>query len=167
MSMNGEYVRLTPDELERVIGDHEWATALVEKLMDADARRRPGSAEARCHGTDKAWDAIGFLTRRAGFLVDIVHGEEQVPWGEDWGYGPPRYLSPDRVRTAAEAMAETGADRLVEGVGPADLTAAEVYPVGIWERDDSLEYATGHYEALVPFFRSAAEAGDAILVWLS
>ncbi|MEU0274039.1 YfbM family protein [Streptomyces sp. NPDC006307] len=161
MSMIGEYVRLTPAELERALGDPAWAWEFVEELRDAEP------ADARCHSTDKAWDAVGFLTRRAGFPVDIVHGEQAVPWDEHWGYGPPRYLTPDQVRAAAEVMAATEGDRLTAGVGPADLAREQVYPATIWERGETLDHVVLHYEALRPFFRDAAGAGDAVMVWIS
>ncbi|MEU7279612.1 YfbM family protein [Streptomyces sp. NPDC045431] len=161
MSMLGTYVRLSPAELERILGDPAWAREFVDELLDAE----PG--DARCHSTDKAWDAVRFLTRRAGFPVDVVHGEQAVPWDEDWGYGPPRYLTPDQVRTAAEVLAATEGGRLTAGVGPADLAREQVYPAMIWERGEPLDNVVLHYEALRPFFREAAEAGDAVLVWIS
>ncbi|MET7297464.1 YfbM family protein [Embleya sp. NPDC005575] len=167
--MIGEY-RLTPAELERAILDREWARDFVDDLIDAELHERPDPAEARSHNTDKAWDALGFLTRRIGFAVDIVHGEETMPWDgdeDDWSHGPPRYLTPEHVRAAAEELSATPGDRLVAGVGPADLVRAEVYPAFVWERAESLDYATGHYAALTVFVRSAARAGDAVLVWLS
>jgi hypothetical protein len=166
MSMIGEYVRLTPAELDRLIGDEEWADEFVHELIDAELDEEPESSRARCHDTDKAWDALGFLLRRAGFPVDIVHGEESVPWDEDWGYGPPRYLTPDRVRQAAEALVAITPEQLVDGVGPADLAAANVYPAVVWERGEPLDYVVSHYEELVPFFASAARDGHAVLVWL-
>ncbi|MGA5259387.1 DUF1877 family protein [Streptomyces griseoincarnatus] len=63
--------------------------------------------QARCFDTDKMWHALDFLLRRVGFPVDVVFGEEEIPGADDWSYGPPRCLTPDQVRTAAEAFAAT------------------------------------------------------------
>jgi hypothetical protein len=61
---------------------------------------------------------------RVGFPVDIVRGEEEIPGADDFGYTPPRYLSPERVRVAATALGPLPADVLVRGVTMADLAAA-------------------------------------------
>lgn len=35
MSMNGEYLRVTPAELDRALKDPEWALDLAEEIQDA------------------------------------------------------------------------------------------------------------------------------------
>ncbi|MEU9120379.1 YfbM family protein [Streptomyces sp. NPDC048506] len=166
MSMIGEYARVTPAELARAIGDPEWALKLVVGWMEAEAGQPVEPARARCLDVDKAWDALGFLLRRAALPVDVVHGEQSVPDAEDWGYGPPRYLTPEQVHTAAGALAEISAADLTEGVGPEDLAEAAVYPTLVWERGASLDYVADYYELLRAFFRAAAAEGDAVLMWL-
>jgi hypothetical protein len=166
MSMIGEYARLTRTELDRALSEPSWAREFVDELLDADLDEKADASEARCLDIDKAWDALGFLLRRIDFPVDIVHAEDAIPGAEDWGYGPPRYLTPERVRAAAEALQATSSDSLVDDVTPADLARADIYPSIIWERGESLEYITSHYEAVIPFFQAAARDGDAILVWL-
>ncbi|MGX7757418.1 YfbM family protein [Streptomyces angustmyceticus] len=166
MSMIGAYARVTPAELHRALDDPEWALELVGGRMEAEAQECPRPAPARCLDVDTAWDALGFLLRRAAFPVDIVHGEEPVPGADDWGYGPPRYLTPERVRTAAGALAEISGERLTSGVAPGDLAAAEVYPAIVWERGMPLDFVSEHYELLRPFFRAAADEGDGMLMWL-
>ncbi|GAA4900868.1 YfbM family protein [Streptomyces coeruleoprunus] len=164
--MIGEYVRLTRAELDRALRDPEWAAEFVDALVEGELDEEPEPGEARCHATDKAWHALDFLLRRLAFPVDVVHGEEEIPGSEDWGYGPPRYLTPERVRAAAEALAATPPGKLTDGVAPADLAEADIYPNAVWQRGESLDYVTGHYEALVPFFHAAARDGDAMLVRL-
>ncbi|WP_226962461.1 MULTISPECIES: DUF1877 family protein [unclassified Streptomyces] len=56
--------------------------------------------------------------------------------------------------------------RSSEGVRPAELAQAEIYPTVLWGCGESLDYVTSHYQAMVPFFRAAADAGDAMLVRL-
>lgn len=167
MSMIGEYARVTPAELERAIREPDWAQDFVFELLETETEDEMAASGARrVLETDKAWDAIGYLLRRTDFPVDIVHGEELLPGAEDWGYGPPRYLTPEQVRTAAEALARTGFGQLVHGVTSKDLARAEVYPKIVWERGESLGYVHGHYESLAEFVQSAARDGDALLMWL-
>ncbi|POX42989.1 DUF1877 domain-containing protein [Streptomyces sp. Ru72] len=165
--MIGEHLRVTTAELDRAIKDPDWALAFVEEVQDAEEETEPAPAEARHFSTYKTWDLLRFLLARAEFPVNVIHGEESFAEDEDedWGYGPPRYLRPERVRLAAEALRATSYDQLVSGVDPAELTSAEVYPLG-WSEPGSLEWGRPWFDGLTQFFEAAARADDAILVWL-
>ncbi|MER7740190.1 YfbM family protein [Streptomyces sp. NPDC096538] len=165
--MIGEYARLTAAEFERAVGDPDWAYERVQELGEQEWDAGLPRDQARCYDTDKMWHALHFLLGRVGFPVDVVFGEEEIPGADDWSYGPPRCLTPDQVRTAAEAFAATPPARLTEGVTPADLVAAEIYPTIVWERGEPLDEVTAHYEALVPYFGAAARDGDGVLLWIS
>ncbi|MEU3298293.1 MULTISPECIES: YfbM family protein [unclassified Streptomyces] len=166
MSMIGEYARLTPAELERAVRDPNWALEFIHELIEAGTDETTGARQPRCLDIDKAWDTLGFLLRRTEFPIDVVHGEEEIPGAEDWGYGPPRFLTPEQVNAAAAALAELSSDALVQGVTEAELVQADLYPNIAGEGLQRLKYATHHYDALVPFFQAAATAGDTVVVWL-
>ncbi|MFK0280343.1 YfbM family protein [Streptomyces sp. NPDC090499] len=165
MSMIGEYLRVTAAELDRAIQDPDWALDFVEEVQDAEEESETAPAEARHFSTYKTWDMLRFLLARAEFPVNVIHGEEPFAEDEDWGYGPPRYLRPERVRLAAEALRATTYAQLISGVDPAELTSAEVYPLG-WSEPGSLEWGRPWYDDLTQFFEAAARADSAILVWL-
>ncbi|MEV7678806.1 YfbM family protein [Streptomyces sp. NPDC088341] len=164
MSMIGEYLRVTAAELDRTIQNPQWALDLAEEIQDAEDVSKPTPAEARHFSTYKTWDLLRFLLSRAGFPVDVIHGEEPFT-EEDWGYGAPKYLRAERVRLAAEALRTTSYDQLTAGADPAELTRAEVYPLG-WDEPESLEWARPWFDGLTLFFEAAADADDAMLVWL-
>ncbi|MFD0632497.1 YfbM family protein [Catenulispora yoronensis] len=163
--MIGEYLRVTPSELDRAVRDPEWALELAELVMDAQEDDAPTAADARHFSTYKTWNLLGFLLRRFGFPVDVVHGEEQFAEDEDWGYGPPRFLSVERVRAAALELERVSYDDLLRGVEVGELAEAKVYPMG-WEQRGELEWARDYYGRLAVFFRAAAAGGDAVIVWL-
>ncbi|MFJ8948289.1 YfbM family protein [Streptomyces sp. NPDC102395] len=166
MSMNGEYLRVTPAELDRALKDLEWALDLAEEIQDAQEEHEPAPNEARHFTTHQTWDLLGFLLRRSAFPVDIVHGED--PLGaddDDWGYGPPQYLTPDRVRLAADTLHQTTYDQLIQGVASSELAEAEIYPP-IWDSPTSLEWARDLFTPLTEFFQGAASTGHAVLIWL-
>lgn len=165
MSMIGEYLRVTAAELDRAVQDPHWALDFVEATQDAEEETEPAPGDARHFSTYKSWDMLRFLLARARFPVDVIHGESQFAEDEDWGYGPPRYLRPERVRLAADALRDTSYDRLIEGVGPAELTGAGVYPLG-WDEPGSLEWGRPLYDGLTQFFEAAAGADDGMLIWL-
>jgi hypothetical protein len=164
MSMNGEYLRVTPAELDRALKDPEWAWDLAEASQDAQEEGEPGPAEARHFTTHQTWHLLGFLLQRAAFPVDIVQGEDPLA-ADDWGYGPPQYLTPDRVRLAADILNRTTYDQLIQGVDPSELTKAEIYPQ-IWDSSASLEWARDLFTHLAEFFRGAASTGHAMLIWI-
>ncbi|MER6393188.1 YfbM family protein [Streptomyces sp. NPDC001523] len=164
MSMNGEYLRVTPAELDRALKDPEWAWNLAEEIQDAQPEVEPAPAEARHFTTHQTWHLLGFLLQRSAFPVDVVHGEEPLAT-DHWGYGPPQYLAPERVRLAADTLHGTTYDQLIQDVDPSELTKAEVYPQ-IWDSPASLEWASDLFTPLTEFFRGAASAGHAMLIWI-
>ncbi|MES4907253.1 MULTISPECIES: YfbM family protein [unclassified Streptomyces] len=166
MSMIGEYARLTPAELERAVRDPDWAREFIGELAETEPGEGAGASQGRCFDTDKAWHALDFLLRRLAFPVDVVFGEEEIPRADGWGHGPPCFLTPERVRAAAEAFAATPPEALVSGVTPDDLVQADIYPEIVWVGDESLDYVTNYYRALVPFFQAAARDGHAMVIWI-
>ncbi|MCM3301340.1 YfbM family protein [Streptomyces pseudogriseolus] len=167
MGMIGEYARLTAAEFEHAAGDPDWAYRRVRELTEQEWDEKLPWDRARRFDTDKMWHALDLLLRRIGFPVDIVFGEEEIPGAEEWSYGPPRCLTPAQVRAAADALDATPPARLTEGVTPADLAEADIYPTVVWERGEPLDEVTAHYEALAVFLRAAARDGDGVLLWIS
>lgn len=163
--MTGEYLRLAPDELQTAIAYPGWLADRAEQVRDSEA---PPPVQARYLSTERAWHVIDYILGRARFPVQIIYGEEDLPGidDEDWNYGPPSYLTPDRVRVAADALARTTFDDLVSGLGPADMAREERYP-HFWDESESLEWVRECFEPLTPYFQAAAGAGDAIVVWIA
>ncbi|MGV9270901.1 YfbM family protein [Kitasatospora sp. NPDC003701] len=159
MSINGRYLRLSAGQLQRAAAEPDWARALVAELDEDEA-----AARGRLHEIGRSGPVLEFLLRRRGFPVDIVHGEEELGVAGDWGYGPPRSLTPERVRTAGDALAALPPGTLIDGVTPADLAAAVPLPGG-WAGEESLLLASGHYRALADFFRTASRYRHGVLVW--
>lgn len=175
MGMYGEYLRVTPDELARSIADPAWGRRLADSVIEAEFAEEP--AEPRNYGTDKSWHGLQYLLQRAGFPLDIVTGEQSFVddlenWDEladskiDWGAGPPGYLTPEQVKLAAELLARTPFEKLIEGVEPAELTREHIYPQ-VWDRPGELEQLGHHYDYLPTYFAAAARAGDAVICWIA
>ncbi|MGW3327881.1 YfbM family protein [Streptomyces virginiae] len=165
MSINGEYLRVTPDELDRALKDPEWGLDLAEQIQDAQDDDGTAPVEARHFTTHQTWNLLDFLLKRSVFPVDIVQGEELFAEADDWGYGPPRYVTADRVQLAADTLTRMTYDQLVHGVDHCELAAAEVYPQ-IWDSPMSLDWARDVFPSLTEFFRGAASDGHAVVIWL-
>ncbi|MEU5566843.1 DUF1877 family protein [Micromonospora musae] len=173
--MNGNWLRVSPDELERARTDLDWAHQIATAAQDDDSERWTA--------TDKAWNGLDFLLDRLGFDVPLVLGAEsfvELPDVEpdseemfdflenledDWGYGPPSYLTPGQVAAAAAQLAGLTEDDLIRGVDPQELNRAEVYPGG-WERPGELERVAHYLPDVRSFFAAAAKDGDAVICWL-
>jgi hypothetical protein len=165
MSMWAEYLRVTQGELDRAMKDPGWALEYAEQVQDTQEEPKPTASEVR-HFRTQCWDMLSILFRHVDFPVDVAHGEEPFAEEENWGYGPPKYLSAERVRVAADALSRIGYDELIQGVDPAELDGAQIYPPGILDDPEPLEWPRRDYSSLVTFFSAAARAGDALLVWL-
>lgn len=173
--MNGNWLRVSPDELEHARNDLGWAQGLAMTARDDNS--------GRWAGTDKAWNGLDFLLDRLGFEVPLVLGAEsfvELPDAEpdsdemfdfldnledDWGYGPPAYLTPAQVAAAASQLATLTEDDLIRGVDPSELNRAEIYP-GTWDRPGELSWVTHYLPDAQSFFAAAAKDGDAVICWL-
>ncbi|MFK3983516.1 YfbM family protein [Micromonospora sp. NPDC050397] len=171
--MIGNWLRVTPAELAKAREDLGWAYQLVQAAQDSES--------SRLYHLDKTWHAFDFLLERHGFSVPIVLGAESfvdTPDDElaeddeddedddtDWGYGPPTYLTPEQVATAATELATLTEEALTRGVDPAELTRAEIYP-NVWDRPGELDWAVHHLSYVRRFFAAAARSGDGIICWI-
>jgi hypothetical protein len=95
MGTYGEWLRVSPAELERAKADLDWAYELAQQT--AEGKYGNDLTERRSFSTDKAWHALSYLLDRAKFPVSIIYGEEwfvedlEDPEA-DWGNGAPCYL---------------------------------------------------------------------------
>ncbi|TDV44300.1 uncharacterized protein DUF1877 [Actinophytocola oryzae] len=154
-----QYLRLTPaeaDQLRRLLAE---APDEAYEFVDRD------EDQARGMDTDKAWAGLEFLLAKLGPPVNVISGGTAVT-DDEWGYDSPRLLGPDEVAEASRFLDGTPFARLAELYDPAELTAAEVYPM-MWDEDWALEYLGGVHTALVTFFHDAAAASDSVLLWLN
>ncbi|MYS06097.1 DUF1877 family protein [Streptomyces sp. SID6041] len=76
-------------------------------------------------------------------------------------------LTAERVRVAVAALEAHAPDSLTDGVTPADLADANVYPQIVWERGEEPDWVAAHWADLANYLRAAAREGDAMLLWIS
>ena len=163
MSMIGNFIAIDSAALACLVADPERIASFIY----------PGGADlAPDHlDMDKAWHAIHFILNGRvwegdGALGLVILGGEEI--GEDIGYGPARYLTPDQVSDVATALSKVSSDDVTQRFDPAALDEAEIYPQ-TWARDDreGLSYVLHYYDKLVSFYRNAATRGDAVLLFIS
>ena len=165
VSVDGNWLRVTPAELERAIDDPGEVGRLITKAY-RDGRDRMS-------GTGEAWQAFDFLLSRQGVGEWIVWGTEAFG-DEDEDADDEfetvddeamHYLTPAQVATAATALGAVTRDDLVRGVDPADLRRAEIFPQ-VWHEPGRLDWVTHFLPYAQEFFAAAAKDGDAVICWI-
>jgi hypothetical protein len=167
MSLIGNYLRITPSELRRLIGQPATLVDLLTRVLDSEDGDVP--ADGRWLEIDEAWQGIHFLLtgRPTGGrrpLADAVLGG--TPIGEELGYGPARYLDPKQVKSVAHALAKLDEEEFRSRFDAEKLRSAGIYPCSWDNGEDDIDYLADYYTQLVDFFRQVAEAGDAMLMWV-
>ncbi len=117
---------------------------------------------------DKSWHAIHFLlTGKPGEapppLGNAVLGG--TPIGADLGYGPTRYLTPEQVYDVTVGLATISRAELLSRFKAGEFEKNKIYSK--WDESPAdFEYIGSNYERLIAFFSKAAQAGDAILIYI-
>lgn len=165
MGMIGCFSAISAKELDAIQDD--------ESLLDEFLY--PDNDEGEPENTvdvDKAWHGIHYVLNGTsgeaeGPLGQAVLGGEVI--GEDQGMGPARYLTPQQVKDIAAALDALSMDEFKARYKPIEMTAAEIYPEIIWERDDedALDYLIENYQVMVSFYRDAAARGDGVILTIA
>jgi hypothetical protein len=86
---------------------------------------------------------------------------------QDVGYGPARFLTTQQVKDVANAIEQIPAWELREKFDANRMNDEEIYPHGWRDSAEERDYISQHYLALVKFFKDAADANDAMIVYLN
>jgi hypothetical protein len=162
MSMTGRYLRVSPE----VIADVQCEPSMLLDVLYPELE--PEGHSSRCLDIDKTWHIIHFLLNGDawegdGPLFDTVLGGNQLT-DEDLGYGPARFLTPVEVGATARALDDISAEELWKRFDESRVREADLY----WSIEpDGRTYALENYEALRRFFFTAAQAGNAAILWLA
>lgn len=159
MGIRAFFASITRQTLEQFLEDPDKVEAM---LYPDDDIEPPNSMDL-----DKAWHGLHYL-----LTGDPVDGEpplslailEGAEIGPELDYGPARYLTPDEVKTVAQALAALTPEALAQRYDPHEMEEKNVYPA-MWaeEGDEGLEYLLSHYSALQQFYTDAAARGDVVI----
>jgi hypothetical protein len=158
--MIGVFLAVPRDQLAAALAD----PSSVSELLIPEGEEPP----ANYLDLDKAWHGIHFLLTGEvwggeGPLAEATLGGAEI--GDDMGYGPALYATPEQVEAIATSLANVSIEQLESGYSPAEFERAQIYPTGIWEAEGqgALDYLTHYLRQLVDFYKSAAVRGDAVL----
>ena len=135
-----------------------------------DLSAAPGFVDAV--DVHKSWHALSILTAPGEPTPEMTQADPLDPvlggtaFGEDNGYGEPRYFAPDQVRTIASEILVRSDDDARARFDPEAWTAAAVYPFGwdedleeLWQRD-----LLPNLVAVRAFYARAALAGHYVVL---
>jgi len=123
---------------------------------------------------DMAWQGIHFLLTDTPNEGDppycyLLKGGVQIS-DIDMGHGPARALRPHEVQDYARALSSLSEETLESRFNPDKMMEIEIYPK-IWKKDprsqDPFAYLYSHFEKLKAFIHTAAEKGQAVVIYLS
>lgn len=121
---------------------------------------------------DKTWDGIYFLLTEKSTSdgVDksdpkgwIILGHDEL--GPDMGYGPARLVTPEEVSQIVQLLDSLKNKDVEKNYDSTMMNESEIYPEGIWEEEGLKEWLMENYEHIKDFYKEAAKAGEAILIW--
>lgn len=121
---------------------------------------------------DKAWHGVhhaltGSAWEPGGELGGVVLGGTE--FGEDFGYGPSRWLSTQEVSRLAAALEAMSPEAFAARIDLAAMARDDVYPA-VWDRaeeaDDLREWLLDGFGMLRAGFSAARDAGDGFVVSL-
>ena len=160
MSMMGNYISVTPDDVEKIKADEGH----VEELLD-----QSDGELALC--IEKSWQAIHYVLngdpwKGSGPLGNAVLGGRDV--GEDMGYGPARFLTPDEVSETAKALDSITVAKFTEMLSKVNFEAGEIYVFSGEDPNDPdiVEELGGYYGDVRTFFHDAANGKRGMLLFL-
>lgn len=160
--MIGNFLQLSSEELAALIAD----PSSVQSFIYPEGEEGENSIDV-----DKAWHGIHYLLVGDSWggeppLANVVLGGTEI--GDDFGYGPARYLTADEVCAAANALKDISPDVLRSRYVASELAKNEIYPE-IWDDpdDDSVEYLASWYQTLRDYYLDAAAKNNAMLKYLN
>ena len=168
MSMNGNFLLVSDDEISNLVTAPETVHAFLESRV-YEAEKPQDHVEI-----DKAWHALHFLLTGTAWggappLDFIAMGGEAVG-DEDVGYGPARVLRAGDVVTLDRALEELPTSKVVSRYDAAKMVALEIYPGG-WDhldpqKGDEFGYVSGAYDDVRALVHKGAAGARGLLIWL-
>jgi len=168
MGMYGYLRQLTPSELQWFQEKPGTLVPFLAREFNAEPAGESDFVSVDAQPVlelDKIWDVLHYLLNGTKPPVpplgDAIQGGEEI--GDDMGYGPARFLAPEKVRAVAAALGKLSWDTLASRYNPEEARNHEVYIAG---SKGVLEEARGAFGRLVRFYSDAASRDNAVLLYI-
>lgn len=160
MSVIWTAAALSESQVSSIRADESLVGELLEELEEREDAQDHIEIDQSWHGI--FWLLTGQLEKADGPLGYVIVGGE--PLTEDFGYGPPRLLSPERVSEVAHALDDVDVETLRARFDPDAMNVNAVYPEGIWAQPGIFdEFVAPNYLDVQRFYSHAAATGSWVL----
>lgn len=161
MSMICQLIGASTEELNAIVGDSSDVMAFLQHRIQ--------HADNQCD-LYKAWHGLHFLLTGDPWegeppLSYAVFGDQPL-CEEDFGYGPPRYLTPDQVKEVSQALQQLQPDEMRLDYDNEEMRVLQIYSISE-DEEDEWEWLLGYFQQLVQFYNQAAKEGQAVVAFLS
>ena len=119
---------------------------------------------------DKSWDGIIFLLTGKShnnvgqnILASTILGTASFDESLNLGYGAPRYLLPEEVKSINNKIKILNVEDLKFRFNAGLMIEQDVYP-DIWEDQRSFEYLQEYFVKIQSFYQHASWANEAIVI---
>ena len=166
MSMIGNYMRVSNDELEEFLAD---SSKLENRVYESE------EPDPNLIDVDKAWDAIFYLLtgktlatsqEAAPPLAWISFPPNEIDPEQDMGYGPACYTTQEQTKELSEALGKINTEQFASSYDGKRMMELGIYPE-IWDGDDGLEYVTDYFADLKKFYKIAAANNQAVIIFIN
>lgn len=114
---------------------------------------------------DKAWNGIHFLlTGRSRKGPDVLSMAVYGGAALDLMNGTHALLSPEETKAVASALLRVSEKELRARFDPKAMERGDVYPDGLWQDTNALDYLLSYYPNVVEFYTAVAGRGNAVLI---
>ncbi len=151
---------LSESQVSSIRADESLVGELLEEAEEREDAQDHIEIDQSWHGI--FWLLTGQVETAEGPLGDAILGGE--PLQEEFGYGPPRLLSPERVAAVARALDDVDVDSLRARFDPAAMNVDAVSPEGIWSQPGIFDdFVAPNYQDVQRFYTRAAATGSWVL----
>ena len=165
MSMIGNLLRVTASELEEYIKDSTILEDRIYTNMDVE--------DPNLVDLEKAWAGILYLLTGQNLdemnhpLVAVLFSGQLIDEGQDMGYGPAHYLTPEQVAELNSQISVITEHDLKKNFDAIKMTELNIYPT-IWDEGDiAFDYLNAYFNSLQEVFSMATKNGEAIITFIN
>ncbi len=167
MGMIANYIRVSESELEEYINSSDK----LEKLFN----NGEAQVSANFLDLDKAWEGLFFLLtgeslatsdEAAAPLSWVLLAPQEVDPGQDMGYGPALYSTPEQTRAVSDSLNQISVQDLKDRFNGKLMDELGIYPE-VWEQPESSGYLIESFESLKEFYNNAAATHQAVIMFIA
>jgi len=167
MSMIGNYLRVTKEELEEYLA---YSSKLENRVYNES-----DPADKNLIDVDKSWEGLFFLLtgkslstadEAATPLVWILTPPNEIDPEQDMGYGPATYTTIEQTKEISHALNKISGDELRAKYDGQLMMELGIYPE-IWNGTESLDYLIEYFNLVRNFYSKAAAQNQAVIIFMN